>query len=258
MKKLSGYFDYLGNKTYIDKYPETIIKNDDLFDKKIMEMGCGTFNDMMYLIDSLVISWDDVYISEPYIPAFCQTIDKIDKICGDGYCYENRLRISDRPLPNKDLSDECVDFVYSNNVLHALAYKSLEEKLDYNFYHEKKIYPCMKEKNKLFRVPNEKLVDVLKDVYRILDNEGVFFGRTLSAKVDMEVMEKLKNKKDKTKAEQFTYWTGEAVLDGTLMGLNPNRFSDLGKYVGFSKVKVIEEEPNPEKPRRNLYFRFEK
>ena len=50
MKSLPGYFENIKNKTYLDRYPESIIRVNDLKDKIFIEFGGGLGNDIVWLL----------------------------------------------------------------------------------------------------------------------------------------------------------------------------------------------------------------
>ena len=256
-KGLKGYFDYLKDKTFINKYPASIITLDELKNKSILEIGSGTFNDMIFLIQNKIISPEDIHMSEPYIPAFCESLDKIEQILGQGYGYKNRQRISFKELPNSEIPDNCVNFFYANNVLHSLNYKSLEDELDLNMLENgNKI--SQERIIQLQKTGKDKIKEVITEAFRILKPHGVLFGRNLTDYVNAELLNQLELKESKSKTDRFAIWTAKAVLNKELTGINPLDFEYLGKRAGF-KTTYTEEEPlDKNKPKINFHFRFEK
>lgn len=255
---LVGYFDYVGDKTYIDKYPSSIMTLDQLRGGTIVEIGAGNLNDIKLLIDRGIVSQDSVFLSEPYIPAFCDALDKIEKISGKSdYAFRHRDRISQRAVPNSEFPDNCTDFVYVNNVLHSLGYKSLEDELDLRAYEETD-EGRPERIQELLKSPEEKVKDVVRDAFRMLKEGGVFFGRNLANYVNEEVLIELERKNEKTKTDEFAIWTAQAVLDKTLIGLCPTEFVSWAEEIGFKKTYVEEEPLDSNRPRINFYFRFEK
>lgn len=255
---LGGYFEYVKDKTYIDAYPPAIMTLDELKGATIVEIGAGTLNDMLLLINNGIIDLDHVFISEPNTAAFCEILDKIEGLRGNNYyAFRNRFRISSKAVPNSEFPDCCANFVYANNVLHSLGYKSLEDELDLRSYEERGGEKTARIR-KLLKSPEEKVRDVMIDAFRLLKAGGIFFGRNLTDYVNEDALAKLEAKAVKTKTDEFAIWTAKAVLDGTLIGVSPDEFASWAEQIGFKKAYTEEEPPDQTKPRRNFYFRFEK
>ena len=254
---LEGYFDYLGSKTYINKYPQSILSLDELRGATILEIGAGVFNDLLFLVNKGITSVDSIMLSEPYIPSFCDGLDKIENLTDQSYAFAHRYRISYVPFPNPELRSNTINFIYANNVLHSLGYSSLSEDLEKRLFAEKGIGDPKRIKQ-LQQPPIAKIKQVLEDAYRVLTDGGIFFGRNLANFVNEIALRNLKEKEIKTSTDEFALWTAEAVLHGPLIGLSPQEFSQWAVKAGFSKIYTEVEQPDPVKPRINFYFRFQK
>src|SRR3989344_8561102 len=186
---LQGYYPHVQDKTYIDKYPASIISLDELQGKSLLEIGAGTLNDMVILIQKQIVQPESIFISEPFIPAFCDSLDKIEAVCHDDlYAFKNKHRISFRPIPNPEFPDLCVHFVYANNVLHSLGYQSLEDELELRIYRKvgSKVPDEIKQERikQLSRSPAERVQEIVKEAYRLLQPGGIFFVRNLTSSVN--------------------------------------------------------------------------
>ncbi len=254
---LSGYFEYVKDKTYIDSYPESIMSLEELKGATILEIGPGTLNDMIFLIKKGLIIPDSVLFSEPSIPAFCSALDKIEEITGEHYAFMNRHRLSYRGMPNLEFPSGIADFVYANNVFHSFGYRSLEDGLDLRLIEEGKNCDDRRIKD-LLKPAKDKVREAVCESYRILKPGGILFGRNLLDKVNLEALSTLEGKRGRTEDEDFAVWTAYAVLSGELIGLSEQEFIMWAREIGFSKAHTQAEPLDSIKPRRNFYFRLEK
>jgi hypothetical protein len=255
MINLAAYFNHIKEKTYIDKYPQSIIKLDELKDSTFLEIGSGRFNDAKFLLERGIIDIDSLYLCEPYVfQVFCELVDRIDGMFGDNYSFRNRHHICHGRIHENEFPDNFSDFVYANNVFHALGYKTLEDELTIRQYEALSI-----QSQKLpwaLLAPKQKIKEIVKDIYRMLKVNGILFGRTLSDEIDINLLKKLEAKKEKSEEEKFAILTARAVLEGELIGISPTELESCAKEAGFRHTYT--EEKHTWKPRRNFYFRFKK
>lgn len=256
-QNLATYFDYVKDRTFIDKYPASIVKLDELKGAALLEIGCGRFNDGKFLIEKGIMDPDNLFLCEPYIPAFCEVVDRFDGMFGNGYSFRNRHRFCYDRIDENEFPDGFADFVYANNVLHALGYKTLEIELVLRHYEGVPPQEIPEHAARLILTPKQKIKELVKEAHRMLKDKGIFFGRTLSDHIDEDLLQVLEAKEEKSQEEEFAVLTAKAVLEGELIGLSPAELFFYGQEAGFNHM-YIEEEPPNWKPRRNFYFRFEK
>lgn len=218
MRSLPGYFEHINGKTYLDRYPITTIKINELKDKVLVEFGAGLGNDINWLINN-GLNPKELYYIEMDNEAFGYAIKNLKEVFG---LYSSHLLLRD--CRGTNLKENFADFVYANNTLHCLETR-------------------------------DNIIITLKEAYRILKNSGVLFGRTLLNKIDKQKLQSISRPKDDN--EKFALLTAKALQDGILVGLAKEELEKMAKQVGFTKV-YTELKPWKWKPTTDFYFRFEK
>lgn len=271
IQNISGYFEHIKNKTYIDRYPSTVINPDELRNGDVMEFGCGFGNDVSFLIENLIVAPNNYFLIESNADCYVETSDRLEKLFFARWNPTQRLDKCFLPCDLSDYSDEIamfemrfqqwihtnlffgsvlknnfadnlVDFVYANNFLHCLGYRTIHEE---------------------FRVPLmnfsslDKIIGVVRESYRLLRHHGVFFGRTLSNQVDLGRLVTLENKLEKSEKEEFVIRTTKALQEGELVGISRSELEAYATDVGFTGI-YIEIRESEWKPIIDFYFRFEK
>jgi ubiquinone/menaquinone biosynthesis C-methylase UbiE len=117
------------------------------------------------------------------------------------------------------LKDSDFDVIYANNFIHCLE----------NIF---------------------KIDEFFKESFRILNNDGVMFGRTLFNEIYMDKIEKLEE-------NDFFRYTAHLVESGKLLGLEPSNVESFAKSNGFINFRYSLEDISS-KPVRNFYFCAEK
>lgn len=220
MKSLPGYFKHINKKTYLDRYPDNIVKISNHKGKTLVEIGGGIGNDMLYLLKR-GLNPRDLYFIENDVSAYNEAVKKLKRQFG---FYSDHILYKD--AKNTGLKDNIADFVYANNMLH-----------------------CLKEK--------EEILAVLREVFRMLQSGGVFFGRTLLNKIDQR---RLKNISiPRNNEEKFVLQTSKALNKDVLLGLSRAEFKMLALNTGFSEVYTeIKKTLKKWKPIKDFYFRVKK
>lgn len=288
MKSLPGYFeDIASTKTYIGKYPASIIDLDALLNGGfLIEFGSGAGNDIKWLFEHGKRA-DSMCSFEPDVEACWRLRYNLDGLLG---CWS----ILHLPLSafDSNFSDGSANYVYANNMLHCLG-------------NEDNVYACIEE------------------AYRLLKRGGVFFGRTLSDKIDVKRIAEVKRKQRELiaralaeppperveclqvfsrttdcstgisvfrtaiydsqtpegvarlerynqekesrrkyeeipdKKEAFALSTVRALQDGRLVGVAPEKLENMARSVGFNR-NYTEVRDHPWKPTADYFFRFEK
>lgn len=287
MKSLRGYFENIaGLKTYIDKYPASIIDLPVLLDEEfLIEFGSGAGNDIRWLFEHGKAA-HDMCSFEIDREALIRARYNLDELLG-------LWSIMHLPLDalNSGFKDGIVDYVYANNMLHCLS-------------NEDKIYAAISE------------------AYRLLGAGGVFFGKTLSDKVNPKRIAEVKSKQKKLierasakpqekvtclqvftretdcstgisisrtviydsqtpegvarlalynqekerrrkyeempdRKEAFALATVQALQEGRLVGIAPEKLENMARNVGFTHTHT-EIREHAWKPTTDFYFRFEK
>ena len=168
-----------------------------------------------------------------YIYYFVDLVDNLEEIFGEllhTNLYPGNVLHNYYP-------DEYFDVVYANNFLHCLSYRTLEE-----------IGYCN---------PKDKIKATLKEAYRLLKDDNIFFGRMLSNFLDVDKLHYLELKYDRSEKEEFIRRTGIALKDGALVGISPLELENYAREIGFQKT-YIEVKSDGWKPIKDFYFRFEK
>ncbi len=108
-QSIPGYFEHIRDKTYIDKYPGSIIRLDDLKHSKIVEFGSGVGNDVNYLISEMKCDPQNLFLIESDIFHFIDTHDNLERLLFRDRNYDEYLIISQnfQDILPCDLSDCC-------------------------------------------------------------------------------------------------------------------------------------------------------
>lgn len=196
MKSLPGYFEQIKNKIYLDRYPESIIRVNDLKDKIFVEFGGGLGNDAAWLLSK---GFNPKYIF--FIENDDVIHNKVTKKLKKFGAYSSHILFRD--VRKTGLKENSTDFVYANNMLH-----------------------CLETKNNV--------TAVLKEAMRILHNRGILFGRTLLDEIDRQKLQDISNPKNEE--ERFALMTTKALEEDILIGFSENELRDLTRNVGFRKL----------------------
>jgi len=287
MEAIAGYFENIAaTKTYIDRYPASIIDLDALLKGGLLiEFGSGAGNDIKWLYEHgkpahLMCSFEPDY----------------------GACL--RLRYNLDPLLG----------LFSIMHLPINALKSGFDDCSANYVHANNMLLCAGSKDNIYTL--------VREAYRLLQNDGVAFGRTLSDKIDHQRAIKVQEKQaeviaralakpplrkverlkrftrvtnastrishsyteivDSTTAEgrallaeynenrerrrhekrpdfkeAFVLETVEALREGRLVGIPPQELEHMARSAGFSRTHT-EIRRHPWKPTTDFYFRFDK
>lgn len=272
-QSMIGYFEYIRDTTYIDKYPSTIITLEELRDRIIVEFGSGTCNDAKLLLEQGIVDHRKLFLVESDTYYLVDGLNKIEGCDECPFFYMGECP-DDKPdnkkcgsLPNicpKDVlecwfPDEFADFVYANNFLHCAGYKKIDWEVILLQYLIAKIGRTKEEV--LLEVkniqPKDQIKMIIAEAYRILKSPGVFFGRTLSDYLDRNRLKRLQHKPRRSVREEFVIRTIKELQEGRLVGISPEELGHWAEEAGFQKVHT---ETNPEdwKPIRDFYFRCEK
>lgn len=245
------YFEHIKDKTFIDKYPSTIIRLGELKDTVFVELGSGHGNDVKYLIEDLGLNPANLYLTESDIYYFVDAFDKLEELFGRHY---NERHFFPRDFLEVSLffSNNFADFIYANNFLHCLGHKTIYDNINLALHREKLQDRQVKLK------PKDKIKLIFSEVYRILKPRGVFFGRTLSRSLDNERLRGLEAKIKKSEKEEFALKTAKKLKLGQLAGLSELELKMFARDVGFSKSYIEIKEAEEWVPFRDFYFRFEK
>lgn len=193
MKSLPGYFQHTIEKTYIDKYPPSIINLDKVIKNgTLLEFGPGTGNDLVWLLqngklpnqlnslesdpEAFMILSDKLYnqlviMFKGGMPLGKLFIMKTEEVASKISSYTPQtlalfwihfhlpLGIGDQKYP----STGTFDYVYANNSFHCMGSKA-------------------------------GISTALSTAYSHLKPGGVLFGRTLSDKIDSKRITEVKRK----------------------------------------------------------------
>ena len=232
-QSMVGYFEHIKNKIYIDKYPASIIRLDNLRDSIILEFGAGRGNDAKFLIESVGVNPANMFFIESDIFYFVDLVDNLENF------FESSLET--HFFPGNVLSNyypnEFANFVYANNFLHCLGYKTLEEIKSFE--------------------QGDKVRCVFRETYRLLKENGIFFGRTLSDYVDIGCLAFLEDQSYKSEGDKFFIRTAKALQTGELIGISSVTLETYAREVGYNGF-YSEIKPRLGKPVEDLYFRIEK
>ena len=218
MKSIPGYFGHIDDKTYLDRYPPSIIELNRIKDGVLVEFGAGLGNDLLWLIEQGATA-ERLFYLELDEEAYKIAQEKLGNQFGI-YTYHLLLR----DAKNSNLKSGNANFVYANNMLH-----------------------CLEDKDGITAVTSE--------AYRLLVAGGVFFGRTLSAEINITRLEAIKDPQDNN--QRFALQTARALQEGILVGLPARELEDMAKCVGFSDV-YTEPRVHEWKPTTDFYFKFVK
>jgi hypothetical protein len=236
-----------------------------------VEFGSGTCNDAKFLIQKVGLNPANLFLIEPDIYYLVDGMNKIEG-CDEcqffqmGECPDDMIGCGRLPnICSEDILDSSfpegfADFVYANNVLHCLGFRSMKERSAVDCYNITiKLGLPVREKwaRAVSRIPQTKIKQAIAEAYRLLRLGGVFFGRTLSDYLDVDCLRELQDKSEKSEKEEFVIRTAMALQNGTLTGVLPLDFESWAKEVGFRKVYTEVKQENW-KPVRDFYFRCEK
>lgn len=153
MDAAERYFQYSKDKVYLDKYPEQIIALDELKDKRILDIGAGCGNDLIYLLEAGLSPKDLSYLdSNPRTYSYAKS-----KLMNKGLSEDNIFLADGR---GTGLRSSGFDVVYANNFIHCLG--NIEE-----------------------------IQRFFMEAYRLLDHDGIIAGRTLFNEIYMEEVRRL-------------------------------------------------------------------
>jgi len=259
-QSMAGYFEHTKNKTYIDKYPRAVINLSDLRDSIIVEFGSGAGNDIAYLIEHSGLNPCNLFLIDSDIYPFIDAMDRLEKLFGKHYDSQH---FNWKGVLENGFPDEFAEFVYANNFLHCLGYRTLKEEGAVNINavlerlgpqpprHIKELY-C-----KANLEPEDKARKAVGEAYRILKPNGVFFGRTLSDHIDLERLRNIEDRQKKSEQGEFVIATARALERKELIGLSPRALEAYAKEHGFQRA-YTESTPESWSPVRDFYFRLEK
>ena len=262
-QSLSGYFEKIGDKSYIDKYPQEII---NLLDLKgvIIEFGAGVGNDAKFLIKYLGVNPQNLFFveSDPFYSVSLR--DNLEDLLGDAYYSSGRF---EEEVLRNNYPDGLADFIYANNFLHCLGFKTMKEEVLFSIYNIanqiKNKRPEISE-NFISRLEpmvsikqKDKVRLVVEEAYRLLKSGGVFFGRTLSKEIDNDKLKLIKEKKNKTRDEIFSLETADALNSCLLIGLSEYQLGEFCINAGFNRY-FFTAKNSGWKPTKDFYFRAEK
>lgn len=270
-QSMTGYFEHIGDKTYIDRYPSAVISLGDLRNAVVVEFGSGTCNDAKFLIRKVGIDPASLFLLEPDIYCLVDGMNKLEG-CDEcpffqmGECPDDvigcgrLLNVYPEDILDNNFPEGFANFVYANNVLHCLGFKGMKERSAIDCYNIaiKLGLPIREEWIRaVSRIPQAKIKQAIAETYRLLRFGGVFFGRTLSDYLNVDCLRELRDKSEKSEKEEFVIRTAMALQDGILIGVLPLDFERWTKEVGFCRVYTEVKQENW-KPVRDFYFRCEK
>ncbi|MBI2676152.1 MAG: hypothetical protein HYX24_06855 [Candidatus Aenigmarchaeota archaeon] len=281
MLSLPGYFEYIGQKTYIDKYPEEIITLEALKGKKLVEFGAGKGNDMRFLIEKVGLRPADVFYTEADSAVFDSVYEELEELFAPDPVENNHLdhihlldaalislayeKAQRSPLGRAigvmdDFAPESFDYVYANNFLHCLAQPGRRE-LPFEVRHSGRQRELTGDLAKRCNIhvasPEQRVRRVFYEAYRLLRQKGVFFGRTQHAYIDEKMVIDLHEKSRRTENEEFKLRTAEALTEGKLFGMTEEQIVSYAAGSGFSGHKT-KTDHGKNSPAGVIYFRFEK
>ncbi len=80
MLSLPGYFEHIGQKTCIDKYPQELITLEELRGKRLVEFGAGKGNDIRLLIEKAGLRPADVFYTEADSVIFDSVYEELEEL----------------------------------------------------------------------------------------------------------------------------------------------------------------------------------
>lgn len=260
---MRGYFSHIGEKTYIDRYPPSIISLEDIQGKTVVEIGCGIGNDALHMMRNRV-NPENLWLVECNLAYLVEALSRIDDIYSnsDAVCeqftYQHRdqyhhMGVADIPFP-----EGFADFVYCNNVLLCLRGLNLGEELAVMSDKVQTYIPQTRKPPMLdyaLLSPKEKMGKLFSEAYRILKSGGILFGRTFSDHVDDERMKALETKDDED--SQFQLRNARQMLRGDLTGISPEELTEIAISSGF-RNSLTELKASDWKPVEYFFFRYEK
>ncbi len=222
MESLKDYFKHIAReypKTYLDKYPETIIRLGDLMQGTLLEIVAGTGNDLLWLFQNGMPPEKMVSL-ENDMEAYRRQSYTLHDALGAWAFTHMPIGIQD-PIFN---GEGIFNFIYANNTLHCLDHK-------------------------------EGIQKALSRTFTFLKSKGIFFGRTLSNKINKKRLESIAV--PESEKQEFALKTARAVQENKLVGILPEELEDMAIGAGFSHT-YTESKKHPWKPTEDYYFRFEK
>ncbi len=213
---LKKYFEYIGNKTYINTYPKEIIDISKL-NNVLVELGGGKGNDMHFMLTQLKLNPNNLFFIEKDPEIFLMVEKKLS-----GLIDKSHLLLKD--ALNSKLPNNFANYVYVNNFLHCLESK-------------------------------ENIAKQFQEVKRILKKGGVFFGRTLSNKIDEKLLSNFLNSKNLTANQKFFLETALAIENGELLGLSEKEFRNFANTSGFKNAEIQFVTNQKDRPTKDFYFR---
>lgn len=268
MRSMEGYFEHIGDKSYLKSYPPSIIDLRDLTKGVIVEFASGACNDARWMVEVLKVDPKKLFLIECDWYWFVEGLDTLEGCLecdeyglGSYFCGGKRISCC-HPLPEFEFSDVlsntlpnlCADFVYANNCLHDFGFLGVAER--YELF-RRALGGEDVSQNGTQRA-KERIQRAIKEAYRLLKSQGVFFGRMLSNYLNQEKFELLRSKSYGSEKEEFVLKTAESLKKGILTGLSLEEFKMLAQEVGFEKTVLFEIQPENWIPVMDFYFRCEK
>lgn len=281
MRYLPGYFEHIRSKTYIDKYPRTIIDINLLIKRRMIEYGPGAGNDILWLIKH-GMNPENIFSLEPdseakWIQA-CSLYPKLHLIHRFHHIFES---VETTTTPE----NHGFDFVYANNVLHCLEGieaifralrrahshlrqdrgvffgRTLSHEVDEDRMAEVEI---LLKKESRFLYERNKRPEYIEVYSGSISPEGISSERVVHRRGDPEYYLELLGFDDFRQIENpeyerlyFALATARALHDGTLVGIPPEELEEMARSVGFKKT-YTEIREHAWKPTTDYYFRLEK
>lgn len=263
---MDSYFEHIKNKTYIDKYPSSIIRFNDLRGSVLFEFGAGVGNDARFLLENRIIFPENIFLFEPDIYCVVDLCDNLEMLLS-GYGMKH-IRPVDVFQDLEFYYSDIADFIYANNFLHCLGYKSTRdlvaqafcERIGKGMIKESELpYDVVNYWRNINNLDNKgKIKKFFELSYKILRSEGVLFGRTLSNKLDYEKLDTFVRKKELSEKEIFIVRTTMALSSGELIGLSSNELLNYASVAGFKKFYFEKKTISSWSPISDFYFRIEK
>lgn len=285
MDSLPGYLQATHGRTYIDKYPRTIIDIDELRNGVLLEFGPGAGNDLLWLCQHGMAP-DRLFSLEADRAAYAiQSFVLREQLRGFAL-FHLPFDLSDSRFP----PEGGFDFVYANNVLHCLGNaagiyaattrafghlktggvffgRTLSDKID-----SERLAATITRQEEITRkilaepIPEVSHFETCEMSFQVGSdtiNSQTAIHRLDTAdgkKILSEYIERAERKKQERISgtrEAFVLSTVNALKDGRLMGVKPEKLEQIARSVGFSETHV-EVRKHPWKPTEDFYFRFEK
>ena len=256
-QSMPGYFEHVRTKTYIDNYPEHTVRLDELRNATIIELGCGVGNDALFLLGQVGVDPSRLFLVESDPLIFTEALDNLES---GGWSPYDLGGVFMEGVFELTLPDGIAEVVYANNFLHCLGYHTTVEEAEVMAFQisarlGRRIQPEWEGAAK--RTPEQRIESAVRKAWNLLRQDGIFFGRTLSDRLDHAEIQILEGKTTLSERERFALKTAQALQTGELVGIQPEELEQYGKRAGFKKT-LIQIRPTREKPTQDYYFRFEK